>query len=216
MRIQGLMVLGLLSLAMIGGCCEQEKKQIASLRADNESLTEQLRKCNESLDQKEADLMNCRGELDNARRQLAALGIELDRARTSQQKLPTGWTVKDGKVMTSLSEKVLFDPGKNKLKSSAGPTLKRIISEIRANFPGHDIYVVGHTDSDPIRRSGWQDNLQLSVERSAAVTRFMTSNGLDAKRVVTSGCGQYRPVSSNSSAAGKQSNRRVEFWVLQK
>lgn len=215
MNTRGLALAVMVATAMmIGGCCEQEKKTIDQLRADNDNLGNQLRQCNEQLDLKDADLIQCRDELSAARNRLSELGAEVQRLKEQEPQLPAGWTVKKGMAMTSLQDKVLFDPGEAKLKSSAAATLKRILAEIRGNFPNRDIYVMGHTDSDPIKVSGWDDNLELSLQRAAAVTRFLIDNGMDPKSVVAAGCGEYRPVAPNSTSAGKAANRRVEFWVL--
>ena len=118
--------------------------------------------------------------------------------------------------MTSIQEEVLFDSGKAILKSTARGSLERVLHQIKQSFPGRDVYIIGHTDTDPIRRTKgtWQDNLDLSIHRSAAVTRFMMEHGLGAKQIVTGGVGEYRPVASNATRAGKAKNRRVEFWIL--
>ena len=69
------------------------------------------------------------------------------------------------------------------------------------------IDVEGHTDSD-----GTDDyNQQLSMQRATSVGNYLQSQGVNSQRVVALGAGESRPIASNSTAAGKQQNRRVEL-----
>lgn len=200
--------------AFLGGCCTAEKEKLAQLTQDYETQAEQLRLCNDQLDANQGDLTACRDKLSEAMNRIGSLGVALEEAR-KKPTLPPGWQAKTGgMVMTSLPSQVLFAPGQAKLKGAATGDLKRIVSQINANFPGRDVYIIGHTDSDPIRKSNWRDNLDLSLQRSAAVARFLTKQGFSPKRVIAAGCGEHRPIASNATSKGKAANRRVEFWVL--
>ncbi len=203
-----------LSVLTIGGCCDQYKKQVDQLTLDKQDLQAQLNQMKSELDNKQAALADCQDKLSQLHGKEAALRKELEAARKLAAKIPAGWEVRKGMAMTSLSDAVLFDPGKAKLKSSAYAKLNKIISQISAKFPGKDVYIIGHTDSDPIRRSKWKDNLELSLHRAAAVARYMISHGLNPKQVIVAGAGEYRPIASNKTRAGKAKNRRVEFWIL--
>jgi len=201
-------------VAIVGGCCEQEKQRISQLAQDNEALADQLRLANEQLDGKEAELVNAHNDLSAAKNQLNRLGVELAEARKAP-KLPPGWKAKaGGMVMKSLASKVLFDSGLARLKGGATASLNQIISEINMNFPGRDVYIIGHTDTDPIRKTKWRDNLELSLHRAAEVARYLAKRGLNPKNVVVSGCGEHRPIASNLTQKGRARNRRVEFWIL--
>jgi outer membrane protein OmpA-like peptidoglycan-associated protein len=54
----------------------------------------------------------------------------------------------------------------------------------------------------------------LSEERANAVKEALMAKGIPAERVTTVGKGEDEPVASNSDAAGRQQNRRVEIIVL--
>lgn len=69
------------------------------------------------------------------------------------------------------------------------------------------IDVEGHTDSD----GSTEYNQQLSQNRANAVGSYLESHGVNSQRVVATGAGESRPIASNSTAAGKQQNRRVEL-----
>jgi chemotaxis protein MotB len=73
--------------------------------------------------------------------------------------------------------------------------------------------VVGHTDTDPIQKSSWKDNLELSAQRALSVARYLMEHGIPDKQLRAAGCGPARPVASNATAEGKARNRRVEIVV---
>ncbi len=71
------------------------------------------------------------------------------------------------------------------------------------------IDIAGHTDStgsDAI-------NQPLSERRAASVGNYLTSQGIDARRVVTQGFGKSRPIASNDTPEGRSQNRRVEIQL---
>jgi outer membrane protein OmpA-like peptidoglycan-associated protein len=71
------------------------------------------------------------------------------------------------------------------------------------------IDIAGHTDStgsDAI-------NQPLSERRAASVGNYLTTQGIDARRVVTQGFGKSRPIASNDTSEGKSQNRRVEIQL---
>jgi len=71
------------------------------------------------------------------------------------------------------------------------------------------IDVAGHTDStgsDAI-------NQPLSERRAASVGNYLVAQGVDSRRVVTSGYGKNRPIASNDTPEGRAQNRRVELML---
>jgi outer membrane protein OmpA-like peptidoglycan-associated protein len=70
------------------------------------------------------------------------------------------------------------------------------------------IKIVGHTDS--IGTESY--NFWLSKRRAEAVKNFLVSAyGIDKRRLMTTGYGEYQPIASNGTEAGQALNRRVEF-----
>jgi outer membrane protein OmpA-like peptidoglycan-associated protein len=69
------------------------------------------------------------------------------------------------------------------------------------------IDVEGHTDSD----GSDSYNQQLSLNRATSVGTYLQSHGVNGQRIVTFGAGEARPIASNTTADGKQQNRRVEL-----
>ena len=102
------------------------------------------------------------------------------------------------------------------LTQATSAELDHIRSVLRdGKYAGKPIDVVGHTDSDPIRKTKnqWKDNWELSAERALSVARYLIQKGIDDEDIRAVGCGASRPVASNSSSSGKAKNRRVEIVV---
>ena len=81
------------------------------------------------------------------------------------------------------------------------------VSLVLKEFDKTLIDVAGHTDSD----GSPEYNQQLSLNRANSVGSYLQSHGVNNQRIVTAGAGESQPVASNSTAAGKQQNRRVEL-----
>jgi chemotaxis protein MotB len=112
-----------------------------------------------------------------------------------------------------MTDAILFDSGKATLKSATSKELDKILSVIKQKYASKEIDVVGHTDTDPIVKSSWKDNWELSAQRALSVTRYLIEHGIPEKQVRADACGSARPVASNASAEGKAKNRRVEIVV---
>ncbi len=78
-------------------------------------------------------------------------------------------------------------------------------------YPGKKILVAGHTDSD----GSAEYNQLLSQKRADAVRDYLIKNyNLEGTNIMARGYGESRPIADNSSAAGKQQNRRVEISLF--
>jgi len=71
------------------------------------------------------------------------------------------------------------------------------------------IEVAGHTDNT----GGTSYNQQLSERRASTVAQYLETKGINQQRVMTVGAGETRPVASNDTPQGRQSNRRVELTL---
>ncbi len=119
-------------------------------------------------------------------------------------------------LVARLLDQVLFDSGKAELRPGARGVLDKVASVLK-EVQGQPIGIEGHTDNIPIKRSSWASNDALSEARAEAVaTYFVEQHGLDRSRVTAIGYGESRPIASNSTAAGRQKNRRVEVIILPK
>jgi chemotaxis protein MotB len=119
-----------------------------------------------------------------------------------------------GTITVTLANTILFDSGKATLKNATSKELDHILGVLKEKYSGKQIDVVGHTDTEPIKKSPWKDNLELSAQRALSVARYLIDHGISDKQIEASGCGAFRPVASNSTAEGKAKNRRVEIVVF--
>lgn len=118
-----------------------------------------------------------------------------------------------GTITVTLPNAILFDPGKANLKKGTSAELNHIRSVLKQQYTNKRIDVVGHTDSDPIKKSKWKDNWELSAQRALAVVRYLVAHGINKDKIRAVGCGATRPVASNATTSGKAKNRRVEIVV---
>lgn len=120
-----------------------------------------------------------------------------------------------GLVTVTLASDLLFDSGKASLKISAKAALDRVADVIKSKYGGNRIRVVGHTDSDPIKKSGWKDNWDLSFNRARAVALHLMEQGVSSKNIEMVGMGDTSPrVSPEKSPLDKAKNRRVGIQVV--
>ncbi|KKN68308.1 hypothetical protein LCGC14_0452640 [marine sediment metagenome] len=127
-----------------------------------------------------------------------------------------GWTATPAGDKITVGSNILFSPGRAKLTDAGKRALNGIARDLTVTYSGRPVRVYGFTDGDPIRKTKklWQDNLDLSANRAMAVTRHLIGQGVDTERLETIAMGPARPVASNSSAAGKARNRRVEIYAI--
>lgn len=194
----------------LGGCAGQRKALEQELAQQEETLQE--------LQRQNAELQARLEEKD------AEAAAEMASLQDSKQMLEsalqgTGAAVKTSgsELAISLPSVKLFGPGQYELKKGAKKALSKIARVLNSNFPSARIRVEGHTDNSPIKKlkDKFESNWELSAARAASVLHFFIDEGhIDPKRIYLAGFGEYRPVSSNKTASGRERNRRVEIVVL--
>lgn len=151
--------------------------------------------------------------IDELQRQIAEFNKTPAEASGFGKDYDVAFDASAGTITVTLETAILFDSGKADLKKTTSTELDHIASVINSKYAGKQIDVVGHTDNDPIKKSKWKDNWELSTQRALSVARYLMQRGIPTDRIRASGCGEYRPKASNSTAAGKARNRRVEVVV---
>ncbi len=195
------------------GCATKERERITLLEETNVDLTDRLNRSQSELDGAFSDSEELDRLLQAALDDLSALQEQLSERPVPEEAAP-GWTATPGGAMIAIDDAVLFATGKAALRQEARRTLDAVVNTLLGEYGDKDILVFGHTDDQPIKKSGWTDNYQLSSERALAVTRYLREQGVSAARLVACGCGEFRPRVDNASDANRATNRRVEIFAV--
>jgi len=158
---------------------------------------------------------------------IEVLESELDNLKNAGKLLESrlGQEIEDEKVRLNMAEKglvitfvaeVLFDSGKEKLRSESFPILDKVIRILKEEVPENRIGIEGHTDNEPITHSRWRSNWELSSQRALSVLDYLEKENISSSRLSAIGYGEHQPIASNDLVEGKQLNRRVEIVILPK
>lgn len=143
----------------------------------------------------------------------AASGYYLDQKekKLRQQMAGTGVDVNrnpDGSVGLVMPGSITFATNSAAINSSFYTTLNKVAQTL-AEDNKNAVVVSGYTDS-----SGNDSiNIPLSQNRAQSVAQYLVSKGVSSNRVSAKGYGASSPIADNSTAAGKQQNRRVEISI---
>ncbi|MCG5054825.1 MAG: OmpA family protein [Myxococcales bacterium] len=109
-------------------------------------------------------------------------------------------------------ERVEFDYNKASIRPESDPLLAAVARVLKQHPELTKLRVEGHTDS----RGSASYNRKLSQARAESVVQWFVGQGLDPGRFVAEGFGEDKPIDTNKTEAGRQTNRRVQFIILEK
>jgi OOP family OmpA-OmpF porin len=107
-----------------------------------------------------------------------------------------------------LAQNIAFERDSAKLEDASYPLLDQVVVALQDNR-GMKVQVDGHASSE----GSDAHNQTLSEARAQAVVDYLVSKGVAADRLVSKGFSSSQPTETNSTSAGRESNRRVEFAV---
>lgn len=224
------LILGLSAITVLAQGCvslhtyDEQNRRIEALEAAYKGADAVVGRLNVELAAKEKQVAAKQRQLDAAMGQINATNTALTQERSDLQAQyarmveelrvegagtlvineETGGVVLEGDIF--------FLPGRAELQTASTGALDGLIARLKqGEFEQAVIEVAGHADSDPIERSGWDDNYQLASERARGVLNYFLSQGVAAERLYISGYGTTKP----RSMTEKAQNRRVEL-VLHK
>ncbi len=215
-RFRMSLVLSLLCVAGVG-CQSKLQDENSSLWRQNRELQARNRQLEGERDSRvdPQQLTQLQGQLAQRDQQIAELQGQL-RAPTPGESAPVNDSLagievtrddKAGTLTVNVPGDVLFESGKAELKESAKATLTKVANAIKKDYGGKRVLIQGYTDKDPITKSKWTDNLELSAARARAVATYLSQQGIDTKKVGLQAYGDTVPKSS------KDRSRRVEIVV---
>jgi len=197
---------------MLTGCQSNKADERALLIEENDELRARVAEQNRALGM-------ASDELRERDQRIAELRSELNAAQQAARTpaAPTDpfagidgvrGSVGGGEVRAIVDGDILFASGQATLRDASKRALDQVARVITTQYPGRSIRVAGHTDSDPIRRSGFETNHHLGFARAWAVRGYLISRGVPANQVYVASFGPDRPESTKSRS------RRVEIAVV--
>ena len=109
-----------------------------------------------------------------------------------------------------LKQKIFFDTNKATIQPRSFALLDEVASVLKSR-PTMTVRIEGHTDS----RGKHEHNMKLSQSRAESVRQHLVGLGIDLSRMEAKGYGPDQPIETNKTAAGREKNRRVEFFITQ-
>lgn len=117
-------------------------------------------------------------------------------------------------VVYTVPSAITFPSGSATLSQDGKKALRELAKVLLRDHSRGVFRIEGHTDTDPISKSKFANNRDLSLARAMAVLTFLVEEcGLADKQCVVTGFGPHRPRDPGSSADAKARNRRVEVVV---
>ncbi|MCI0414986.1 OmpA family protein [bacterium] len=196
-RMLIVVVIGLFVVSL--GCAT--KKQV---RKEVDRIDTEMETIESSVEQNQVRLKEHDSQISDLSRETKEA---MERAQAAE-KLAQGKLLYE---ITLTDEDVRFGFNQSELTDNARNVLESLITQLKADNRNVFIEVQGHTDS-----LGTEDyNMKLGQERSDAVRRYLSENGIPLHRISTISYGETRPLTDNKTKKGRSTNRRVVIIVLE-
>lgn len=178
---------------------EQNKKRIIVLEEKRVDLRKRLARFEDRIKLQEQVGKNLRAAF---RKEIAAKAISVH--------------LSGERLIIRLASNLLFASGKGDIRARGKRLLNKVAATLR-RYRNREFQVQGHTDNIPISprlEKTFESNWELSSSRATRVTRYLVEAGnLNPKNISATGLGEFRPIASNKTPAGRRKNRRIEIIV---
>jgi chemotaxis protein MotB len=189
-------------------------EQLKDLSVITGAQAESIKKSLENIGAKDIYIRDLQGSIARKDSLNMALVMNLKGAIGNLDDQDINVKVDKGVVYVDISDKLLFKTGSYDVTERAKVVLGKV-AKVLAAQPEIEFMVEGHTDNVAISTDELNDNWDLSVKRATSIVRILQkSYGLDPKRMTAAGRSEYLPISDNSTAAGRATNRRTRIVVL--
>ena len=137
--------------------------------------------------------------------------MDAQEAKLRQQLRGTGVSVErvGDNINLIMPGNITFATARSDIANDFYPVLDSVVLVLE-EYNKTLVVVAGHTDSD----GSESYNTNLSQLRAHAVSDYFANKGVAPVRLETVGFGESQPIASNSTAEGKQQNRRVEITLV--
>lgn len=187
---------------------EQQLGEVDGKRRDAEEKLEQANALNAELAEGSRKLKEAKEALEKKSQEYEALASSLrDEIKSGKVEL----SELRGRMVVKMKDKILFSSGSVKIAKEGQAALAKVAEALKG-VQGKLIRVEGHTDNVPVDPKGpFASNWELSTARSLEVVKLLIDQGVPPTMVSAAGYGEFQPVASNATAAGKSLNRRIEI-----
>lgn len=190
-----------------------DAKRVAVQRLEQEKSEDSIR-----LADLEEELRVLDNRLGGATAERAAMIQRLEaqkRVREQFAKIEKMFSAREARVFRQGNTIILrlvglnFDSGASQIKPQNFSLLEKVEKAIDV-FPRSELTIEGHTDS----HGGDDLNQKLSQERAESVQQYMVNAmRIPTYRLIATGYGETRPVASNETPSGRQTNRRIDIVI---
>ncbi|MEY2745959.1 MAG: hypothetical protein RL112_1001, partial [Planctomycetota bacterium] len=165
------------SLALLSAAACTSPQQYKAAIEEKDS---QIRRLNEERAQLKSQIQTLKSSLDQANGALAEASAPKEAAAPApEQRFPeldevgVSYGMRDGNMVISVPSTVTFPAGQATLSDEGKKALKKVASTLKKEYPSMKYSIEGHTDADPIKKSKFTSNRELSVMRAMAVLEFL-------------------------------------------
>ena len=196
---------------------EQIKSMKSSSSAEIQSLIDKLEKSKQELSAREALIKDIESKLRERESALERLMAKLETSLLGFKDSGLSLAVKDGRIYVTLANQLIFGLGSTNIDNNGKNALKSL-ADVLNEQADINIVVEGHTDVAKVKGNPrFKDNWDLSVLRATEVTRYLVEDGgVDPSRIVSSGRGEYFPVTEGDTPEIRAQNRRTEIILTPK
>ncbi len=189
-----------------------EISKLVSLEKELDKKSALVDSLNKDLDTKQVKLTELTKMINDNKSQVELLKNAIKNALTAFDNSELSVYIKDGKVYVAMEEKLLFKSGSSVLDKKGIDAVKKLADVLEKNTT-IEILIEGHTDNIGQPELNWK----LSSDRALSIVSVLVGNSkIDPKRITASGRGMYQPIADNTTAEGRQKNRRIDIILVPK
>ena len=199
----GLMAIFAATLMFVLTGCTNWEKKYESLNVEHQNLKGLYDNCRSNLDASANERSMLNQELQKSIKTIEQLQQEIEERNVSPGEasgfgddMDVKFDAAAGTITVTLQSQLLFSSGKAMLKKSTISELDHVYSVLQQRYSSMPVDIVGHTDTDPIKKSGWKDNWELSAERALSVLRYLENKGMRPDQIRAVAAGSSMPIAS--------------------
>lgn len=180
-----------------------ENARLKKLEKDIKARSERIAELESLIAAKDAAMTNLKNAISRALSDFEGKGLTIEQ--------------RDGKVYVSMENKLLFSSGSWSVGADGRKAVQQL-GNVLADNPDIAVLIEGHTDNVPYTGSGQvKGNWDLSTKRATAIVQILRENdNIKPDNLTAAGRGEFAPIATNDTAAGKAKNRRIEVILTPK